>query len=266
MAVNVKRTAIAAGLIAAAIVIFIALYAGLFYLMSGGMRAEIKSLKSRVTALEKQLADAGATSAAPSVNSAQNNAAVNEDLYKGWATYQNTKTGYTVRYPADWKVTAESYAIGDKPAEYVVFISPNSQYYIAIGLKKKGSDTILTGRNGIGKGTMSAAGTVKVLGIKLKRTELIYKNEIKTMFYPKAEGLFEAVGYQGYAEFGKQSAASTDKYNLKGVPELVLAEKILASLSIGALGEATTTDQTAAGNQTVSSDQTMPSDLVIPSP
>lgn len=53
MAVNIRRTAIAAGVLAAAIVIVLTIFGGLFYLMSAGMRSEINSLKIRVAKLEK---------------------------------------------------------------------------------------------------------------------------------------------------------------------------------------------------------------------
>lgn len=70
---------------------------------------------------------------------------------------------------------------------YVVFTSPDGQYYVTIGLKKKDSAMVITGRNEAGTGDMKAAGTIDVLGVKVKRTEEIYKNQVKGYIYPEME-------------------------------------------------------------------------------
>ncbi len=232
MAVNVKRTVMAAALLAAAVIIMIAVPVGLAYRVFGGLRAEINSLKTRITALEKRLTEGGAVGAAPSVPNANAATPPKTADYEDWATYENTSIGYAIRYPDTWTYNVESYEMEGKPVEYVVFISPDKQYYVSIGLKKKGAQTILTGRSGVGAGDMKAAGTIPVLGVSVKRTEQIYKGEVKGYFYPEVGKVFEAVGYQGYAEFGKMTAANTDRYSLKGIDQAATAEKIISSISV----------------------------------
>ncbi|MFA5867608.1 MAG: hypothetical protein WC891_06590 [Actinomycetota bacterium] len=232
MAVNIKRTSMAAAALVAVIVIMIAAPAGLAYWISGGIRSELDSLKERVAVLEKQLSAAGASSAAPSTTNTPTGSSANTTDYEDWATYENTSIGYAIRYPDGWTYNEESYEVDGKPVVYVVFVSPDKQYYVSIGLKKKGAETILTGRSGVGTGDMKAAGTITVLGVKVKRTEQIYKSEVKGYFYPEVGKVFEAAGYQGYAEFGKMTAANTDKYNLEGIGQASTAEKIISSLSV----------------------------------
>ncbi len=232
MAVNLKRTAMAAAVLAAAVVFMLAVQAGLVYLMNGGTRTEISVLKKRIAALEKQLSETTASAVAPSTANKTEESTANKADYEGWAAYKDTSTGYSIRYPDTWTYSAESFDKDGKPVEYVVFVSPDKQYYVSIGLKKKGAATILTGRTGVGVGDMKAVGTITVLGAKVKRTEQTYKSQVKGYFYPEAGGVFEAVGYQGYAEFGKMTAASTDPYNLKGIEQVATAEKIISSLTV----------------------------------
>ncbi len=232
MAVNVKRTAIAAAVLAVAIVFMLAVNAGLVYLMTGGTRSEISTLKNKITALEKRISAGAASGAAPSTTTQTNAVNANSAVYEGWATYKDKTSGFVIRYPETWTAEASSSEQDSKPVEYVVVTSPDQKYYVAIGLRKKGSQMLLMGRTGTGTGDMKAAGTITVMGVKVKRTEQVYKGEVKGYFYPEVGKVFEAAGYQGYAEIGKTGAVTTEKYNLKGIEQTLTAEKIISSLSI----------------------------------
>lgn len=231
MALNKKRASAAAAIVAAIIALLVLASIGLYSLLDTSEQTEIDSLKKRVSVLENEIEN---VSAPPAPANQNTSSGVNEESYEGWATYENTSTGYTIRYPDTWTFNEEYYEMEGKPVEYVVFISPENQYYVSIGLRKKGSETILSTRTGIGAGDMQAAGAISVLGEKVKRTEHVYKGQVKEYFYPEANSIFEAGEYQGYAEFAKMTAANTDNYNLKGNEEAAIAEKIISSLSVTA--------------------------------
>lgn len=232
MAIHKKRAvAVSAGIIAVILVLSLAV-AGIVSLFNRGGQDEINALKKRVAALEKTVNSSGASNAAPSISSTNQKTptALNEAEYEGWLTYTNAPVGYTLRYPSDWTFQENSSELNGKPLRYVVFISPDNQYYVAFGLRKKNEDTLLTPRTGTGPGDMKTAGSITVLGTKVKRTDHIYKGKLKDVFYPSAAGIFEIRDWQGYAEFSRMTPEDYEQYDLKGTPEEKLAEKLVSSL------------------------------------
>lgn len=232
MALHKQRAvAVAAGIVAVFLVLFFAVV-GLISLFNRGGQDEINALKKRVAALEKTVNSSGASNAAPSTSNANQKtpAALDEAEYEGWLTYTNASVGYTLRYPSDWTFQDNSSELNGKPLQYVVFISPDNQYYVAFGLRKKNTDTLLTPRTGTGPGDMKTAGSITILGTKVKRTNHIYKGKLKDVFYPSAAGIFDIGDWQGYAEFSRMTPENYEQYDLTDAPEAKLAEKLVSSL------------------------------------
>jgi hypothetical protein len=232
MALHKKRVAAVAGILIAAVVLLGFAALGVKSLINGGSEGEIAALKRRVAALEEQINAAGASNAAPSTTDANQGAstALDEAAYEGWPTYTNASTGYTLRYPPDWTFQENSSELNGRPLEYVAFVSPDNQYYVAFGFRLKNSDTLITPRTGTGPGDMKAAGTINVLGTKVKRTEHIYKGRLKDVFYPSVGGVFNIGAYQGYAEFTRMTPENYEDYNLADASETDLADKLVSSL------------------------------------
>lgn len=221
-------------IIAAVVAVLITgiLAGGITYgVLSARFSRESDSLSKRLAALEKTLnKKPTAQEAAPSIT--PDAAKAEEAKYGDWLTYTNAATGFTLRYPPDWTYEDSDETVDGKPVQSVTFISPGTEYYVAFGLRAKGSDALLSARTGVGQGDLKDNGSVTVLGAKVKKTEHIYKGKIKTIFYAGAGGMFEADGFQGSAELSIVDSGDYEAYDLAGLPEGITADKIVTSLKI----------------------------------
>lgn len=218
---------------AAAVLITGILAGGITYgVLSARFSKENSGLNKRVAALEKALKNQPAAPAAPSViRSPMEIEAAN---YGDWLTYTNADPAFTLRYPTDWTFVVSTEQADGVPIQNVMFQGPESKYYVTFGLRVKGSNALLSGRTGLGQGKLTEDGSVSVLGVTVKKTELIYQDKVKAIFYggKSAGSLFAAKGYEGIAEFSAIDTSKYDQINLTDLPESITADKIVSSLKI----------------------------------
>jgi hypothetical protein len=188
----------------------------------------IAGLRTQIAGLTAQVNAAAAEKVAPSVKLT----VIDEKEYDGWPTYTNTATGFTLRYPAAWTVAETDSTLDGHPLRYVTFLSPQNEYYVNFGLRRKGEDVLLSQRTGVGAGTFKKAGTIPVLASPVTRLDLTYKGKVKGIFFPAAGSVFATHGFEGYAEFGKSAPTTYESFDLSQVPQTALALKIIKSVTL----------------------------------
>jgi hypothetical protein len=188
----------------------------------------IAGLRTQIAGLTAQVNAAAAEKVAPSVKLT----VIDEKEYDGWPTYTNTATGFTLRYPAAWTVAETDSTLDGHPLRYVTFLSPQNEYYVNFGLRRKGEDVLLSQRTGVGAGTFKKAGTIPVLASPVTRVDLTYKGKVKGIFFPAAGSVFATHGFEGYAEFGKSAPTTYESFDLSQVPQTALALKIIKSVTL----------------------------------
>lgn len=188
---------------------------------------EITSLTNRIARLSSEVQKLKLQKAAPAGQQAGLGDA-EDDEYAGWLTYTNDDIGYTMRYQADWTVEERTDSGSGDPAKWVKFTSPNGTFFLAFGIRKNGTDTLISGRTGLGQGDLNQNGTVTVLNSAVPVVEHVYQGKIKVVFYGGAGSKFALDGHEATAEFDKASD-SYDETDLAGVPERDIAGKILHS-------------------------------------
>lgn len=216
----------------AAVIITGILAGGITYVMlSARFSKENDSLAKRLDVLEKaQNKKPSAQEVAPSVVQKAEDAEAAK--YGDWLTFTNAGVGFTLRYPTDWTYEVFTGDMDGKSVNTVTFLSPGTKYYLTFGLRTKGADILISRRTGVGAGDLKQNGTVTIAGKSVKKTELIYKNKTKAIFYPGAGSVFETQGFEGAAEFSIIDSAAYEAFNLAGAAEGISADKIVSSLKI----------------------------------
>ena len=201
-------------------------------------KKELQSLKEQMENLQKSSGapageitvsgETGETAGTPQAETAT-------DEYTGWKTYANSEIGYTLKYPADWKVKEISQfsEILDATAEYITITSPENKYFLQWGLKKKTDAFVISDRTGIGAGDFQKDGKAMILGKEYDITRFVFKGKTKEVFYPNAGITQTADGkYDFVAVLSYGPGSNYDSLDIDNVSEKAFAEKILKSVSL----------------------------------
>jgi hypothetical protein len=214
---------IAAGLLVGALLV---LTAGGMYLWTANQdKKEADRLTKRIAALEKTAKEAKAEA-----DKKKGEAAAKADPYKGWLTYENTAIGYTLKYPTDWTYEKSAAVEMDLPADYVNFYNYDKDYVFTFGLRKVGSDLVLTGRTGLGVGETQPGGNVTILGQSVEKTYYVTEGRVSVIFYGSGlPGMIVIGDNEIVAELGVPGYK--DK-SLQGSPQEIIADSIISSLAL----------------------------------
>jgi len=157
--------------------------------------------------------------------------------YAGWLTYINKDVGYKLKYPSDWTVeeTNTTSEVTGQLVKCIKIKTPDKQYLLSFGLKKKTDTFSLSDRTGTGAGDLLPAGTITILKTSTKIEKLVFENKIKEYFYPGAgavqttfDGLYEFTANFSY----NGELISYEDVDLTDLAEVKTAEKILRSIEL----------------------------------
>ncbi len=219
MMADKKVTMIIVALSAIILLLLLAMAGGAFWWYKTEKDRQVSTLEKRLKNAENNLGKAPAATAKKAP----------VDPYEGWLTYTNSKLGYTLRYPTDWKAEEHTGFEVDMPANYVTFTDPNGNYSVAVGLRTVGTDTFITGRTGLGVGESLESGSVVILGQTYPKIYHMLDGKAKVIWFGK--GTWTVNGYEAYAELGAPGS-DYNAVDLKGIPEEAIAEKIVTSLKL----------------------------------
>lgn len=197
---------------------------GVYLVVSGENKAQINTLNKRLANLESQ-------QAAKAKSAAQKAAAQSADPYAGWQTYENTTAGYTLRYPSDWTF-AETLTSDAGAANYVTFSSAGKKYRVAFGLRPAGSDTIISGRTGLGQGETVVDGTIQVLGQTVGKAYHVNGGHTLVVFYGAGLAANFVVNDNDINAELDAPGLTAGKTDLRGTTEEDIADKIVSSLAL----------------------------------
>ncbi len=154
----------------------------------------------------------------------------------GWETFTNNTRGYSIKYPKNWIIEPVNIALDEakqKPVRYLKFTSPDKEYLLTVGIKLRTEDVWLGGPSDVGR-TMDLQNrsSLQVAGVAIPITANNNSNTVIDIFYydnvaVKDEPGIAIKNYFVRAEFTQVEGFDT---NLENVPELAIANSILASL------------------------------------
>ncbi len=156
-------------------------------------------------------------------------AALQAFQYEGWLTYTNTTYGFSVRYPADWRLDEVTDA-GDTMYQHRITLNNPADPKVALYIAFKGAseDRQIT-PTGTGAGELVSRGSVPFLGSDLGRQALV------------ADGKDMAVYYGTGGEISSTDLAFWIALNYAGNPQTdpglsfeteTLADRIVTSLRL----------------------------------
>ncbi len=100
-----------------------------------------------------------------------------------WATYTNGKYGFSVRYPADWKLNEITGSVNTMSGHAVHLLHPTDPTVrLIIAFKRVGEDQLIT-PTGIGSGELITRGEVSLLGQQLERMVLVDLGKDMAVYY-----------------------------------------------------------------------------------
>jgi hypothetical protein len=228
---NAKRVWEIVGLVGLIFVLIGLAAGGSYWWISSENRAEIDQLNKKITALQKTTDNKDESGAEEEVETDANaRNAANPGDYDGWKTYTNPTLGYKLKYPADWTFEQSKDVEMDMQANYVTFYNDDWDYAFSFGLRPTGSNTLLSGRTGLGVGEFESGGTVTVLGQSIAKQYFVTDGRVSVIFYGAGTpGIFTIVNNEIAAELG---VPGYEDKSLKGSDQEKIADKIITSLSL----------------------------------
>jgi hypothetical protein len=197
---------------------------GMYLLLSGQQQTDLNRLNKRIAALEV------AGKEKDSAGEAKEKEETTPDSYDGWKTYENTSIGYTLMYPPDWTYAKSGATEMDMPADYVTFNNDDKDYAFSFGLRKTGSDLLISGRTGLGVGEASDDGTVSVLGQSVQKTYFTTEGRVSVIFYSAGLAAKTTIGDNEIA--AELGVPGNEDKSLEGSEQEMIADLIIASLKM----------------------------------
>jgi hypothetical protein len=160
----------------------------------------------------------------------------------GWKTYKDQEYNYTLEYPKEWTyeriyLTKDPTNTFPVPIRYLIFYSPNKEYHLVIGIKKKGDAGSIYYRTGIGAGEIKSGNKVLIADKTFDTWKLVYQEKVQEVFfYPVTTSItfVDILNYEVSANFGPDQINSATFNNLKllETTSYLQALRILQSLSL----------------------------------
>jgi len=160
---------------------------------------------------------------------------VTKEEISTWKSYSDSTLGYQLNYPQDWLVEESDHMITltNKPerVKYITFQSPNKQYILHFGIKRKGEEIRLTGRTGVGGGNPIKGEPILLDNHPLPVQYVVDGGKIKTVLYTPE--VFTIGNFDYYADFDFISDTTTsnalDNIDLAATTEMKIANQILST-------------------------------------